>query len=382
MGELTKAYIVEISADAKQKEQGARFPVQFNPTNLKLQIAANTAQGTPSGSQVRQSTGSATTTLTLELVFDTSDEGSTDNPRSVREKTQEVEKFAFPKAQTGDSEKPPRIRFQWGTFVIDGVAEGIGVEIDHFASNGTPLRAKVNLTIKEQNSKLIHLQSGPGSGQKGNAPTPLGKPTGAPAGPSPQVGTALGGESLPDFAARMGLDPAAWRGLSAGVDLSLGLSLQAGLEIGFTAGLSVSAGIGVTAGVEAGTNASPEAAAGLAGGPGAGFALSASGGLSAALNTVQTTRTQAAAAQARAAFAAPAPVAPAASPATPPVPAGASVTPLPKPPAPKPDARAVGFGFGVPLRKLIPVSAAPPRPVPRKIHGTSACCCLRCKGGY
>src|SRR5215831_7724401 len=150
MSELVKAYIVEIRADETASEVGSRFPVQFNPTSLKLQISSNMAAGTPSGSQVRQSTGSATTTLTLELVFDTADEGVTDGPRSVREKTAQVERFAFPKSQSEDTQKQPKLRFQWGSFRIDGVVDSINVDLDHFAANGTPLRAKVGLTIREQ----------------------------------------------------------------------------------------------------------------------------------------------------------------------------------------------------------------------------------------
>jgi hypothetical protein len=391
MAELAKAFIVEISGDAQPKEQGPRFPVQFNPTTLKLQIAASAAQGTPSGSQVRQSTGAPTTTLTLELVFDTSDEGSTEQPRSVREKTLQVEKFVFPKGQTGDAEKPPRIRFQWGSFVINGVTESIGVDIDHFAADGTPLRAKVSLAIKEQDSKLIHMAAGPGAGQRGNAPTPLGTPTGPPVGPSPQIGTSLGGESLPDFAARMGLDPAAWRELSVGAGLSLGVSLEAGVEIGFSAGLSASAGIGVTLGVEAGARASPEVAAGLAGDAGAGVRLSASGGVAAALQTVQANRAQAAAGAARAAFAAPAPTTPvSAAPrnaapgsAAPRNAAPGNAAPGNATPAsaasPRPDPRASGFGFGVPLRAMVPVPPAPPHRASSRGAAKPTCCCIRCQ---
>jgi hypothetical protein len=179
MAKLEKAYVVEISCDERADEISPRFPVQFNPTSLKLQISTSMAGGKTSGSQEREATGSSSTTLTLELVFDTSDEGSTNTPRSVREKTAQIERFVFPKSQAAKSEKQPKIRFQWGSFVIDGVVDSVNVDLDHFAANGTPLRAKVSLSIKEQNSKLIFLKSGPGSNQKGNAPSPLGSAAGS-----------------------------------------------------------------------------------------------------------------------------------------------------------------------------------------------------------
>ena len=413
MAELQKAYIVEISADESARELAPRFPVQFNPTSLKLQIASSMDAGSPSGSQRRQSTGSSTITLTLELVFDTADEGSTGSPRSVREKTAQIERFLFPKSQGEKNPKPPKMRFQWGSFVIDGVLDSVNVDLDHFAADGTPLRAKVNLSIKEQNSKLIFLKAGPGSNQKGNAPSPLAAAAGSlgisgglgiSAGASGQFGTALGGESLPEFSARVGLDPTAWRGLSTEISggLSGEISLQAGAEVGFSADLNSSAGLGVTLGVEAGVSASLEASFGLeanaslsaVAGVGAGadiaagFSLSTSGGLSAALASVQIAKSSTAEQQARQAFAAPPPAAggvtatsPVAAATTALVPAVSpkpappdqlrsplTLTGLPSPaqqqsaaPAPLPpraDPRSASFGFGVPLRLTVGEAAA------------------------
>lgn len=420
MANLVKAYIVELKSGEKAEEILPRFPVQFNPTSLKLQISTSMAKGKTSGSQVREPTGSSYTTLTLELVFDTSDEGSTAEPRSVREKTAQVERFAFPKAQKEKSQKQPKIRFQWGSFVIDGVVDSINIDLDHFATNGTPLRAKVGLSIKEQDRKLIFLKSGPGSNQNGNAPSPLGASAGSigmsgglgisenldisgesgnSANINTQVDGALSGESLPEFSARVGLDPAAWRGLSTDIagGLSGDLSLQAGTEVSFNAGLNASAGIGVTLGVEAGVSASLEASFGLeanasisavAGiGVGAdlaaGFSLSAGGGLNAALETVQIVKTQAAEQQARQAFGAPSvttvttAINRTTSTALPPSAATASPKPaLPDQPRPRfttsglpspslqkaaisapliphADPRSASFGFGVPLRPTV-----------------------------
>jgi hypothetical protein len=409
MTDLQKASIVEITSDEKAKEIGPRFPVQFNPTTLKLQIATGKAGGTPSGSQVRQSTGSSTSTLTLELVFDTADEGTTDKPCSVREKTANLERFVYPKLEGQDNQKPPKMRFQWGGFVFDGVVDSVNIDIDHFASDGTPLRAKVSLSIQEQNSKLIFRAAGPGANQQGGAARP-GQPSsgalGSQGGLVNKVAAALGGESLPDFAARQGLDPAAWRGLSTGVSGSLNgdLSLEAGVEVGFSAGLSANAGLGVTLGFEAGLNASLEASFGLetsvqVGGVAglgidtdlaAGFSLSAAGGLSAALETVQKFKNETAEQQARQAFQAPPALGPASSGASAASPATSvaatpalGATPKPAPPEqprtpltlagfpsptqqvaavatpapPKADPRSTTFGSGVPLRSRISPAA-------------------------
>src|SRR6185369_21645 len=99
-----------------------------------------------------------------------------------------------------------------------------------------------------------------------------------------------------EFAARVGVDPTAWRGIAAG-QIDGTLSLPAGAEIGFDASLSAGAGLGVSAGLEAKVAPSIEASFGLspdgAGREAAaasltapGFALSAAGGVAAALETV------------------------------------------------------------------------------------------------
>ena len=58
--------------------------------------------------------GANATVLSLELVFDTADEGTTDSPRSVREKTAAVERFVLPRQSQGDNKNqvPPKLRFQ------------------------------------------------------------------------------------------------------------------------------------------------------------------------------------------------------------------------------------------------------------------------------
>lgn len=386
MGELKKATLVKIASDDSGKELDKPVAVQFNPTTMKLQISSNLAKGSPAGSQQRQSTGSSSTSLTLDLVFDTADEGTTEKPRSVREKTALVEQFVVPDTKTQGKQKPPKVRFQWGSFFIDGVMASVNIDFDLFASDGTPLRAKVAVTIQEQNSKYIFLKAGAGANQKGNAPEP-GKPSagtlGTGGGPSNQVAPALGGESLPEFATRQGLDPQAWRGLSTdfGGGLSGELTLQAGEEVGFTADLTTSTGVGVSLGVEAGLSASLEASFGLqasatvagagigtAGELAAGFLLSAAGGVGAALASVRNAKSDAASQQARQAFGrapgnAPSPAA-SARPTMPEqdhTPLVVSGIPslsrqLQAPAAPalrQVDARAASFGFGVPLRPSV-----------------------------
>jgi hypothetical protein len=396
MSDLKKATLVEIKPDAKGTPVGDPVPVQFNPATMKLQISNSTEGGQSRGKQTRQFLGTSSTTLTLELVFDTADEGTT-KPRSVRERTAMVERFVLPKSKEKTKQAPPKVRFQWGPFKLDGVIDNINVDLDHFASDGTPLRAKVSLSIKEQDSTQQYPLDSKGSPP---APQPGTSPAGQPgsgAAPATQSAAAIAGETAADFAARQGLDPAAWRGLDIGGSASL--SLDAGLEVGFSADLSASAGLGVTAGFEAGVSASLDASVGLdvkasvgisasasfGADVAAGFAVSSAGGVSAAIAQVQTANAVTAVQQTAQAFSqslpaagtAPAITASAASAvAGPPRPrlgppdqprAPLSQTGMPSalqqaaaapaPPTPRADTRATSFGFGVPLRVQIASAA-------------------------
>jgi Contractile injection system tube protein len=419
--ELQKAIIAELDGENVKDS----FPVQFNPTTLRLTLNNRVEGGESHGRQVRQFIGPSSASLSLDLIFDTADDGSTTRPRSVRVKTKQLERFLFPKGAGKQGNTPPRIRFVWGDLIVDGVADSLTIDFDHFAANGAPLRAKVSLTIKGQDSekdlKPIKgnrkaaptpgrasaggVGSGAGGGAGGGglgggvgpsaqASAGFGASAGISLGASASVGVALDGESAADFAARVGIDPAAWRGLDLGGESSL--SLSAGVEIGFDAELNASAGLGVTVGVESGVSASLEASVGLeasaslsavAGiGVGAelasGFALSAAGGVSAAIESVQNTRNQSAEQKAREAFDAPQKtLPPAAAPtiqrarATSGVSSAASRQPAPPDQARAPlkntglpspatqqaaahrparaDVRASSFGFGVPLRQTV-----------------------------
>lgn len=318
MPHLEKAKLQPVRADRNNSPAGDAVDVQFNPTSLRLRLSNQTEGGRSRGRQRRQHTGTSSTVLTMQLVFDTADEttGSADAPQavSVRTRTAMVEQFVLPRED--GSETPPLVKFSWNELVIIGIVENVDIDFDLFAADGVPLRAKVSLSIKEQDPRYQYLQTGAGARGNRDAQAPGANSAGQPGSGNPAAGNrsapALAGESGPEFAARMGLDPSAWRGLD--VDLSAGLSLEAGLEVGFSAGLSLDAGVGFSAGFSAGADASLEASFGLAAGTGAGpgtnlsagssagFALSAAGGVSAAIESVKSIQAQTASQAAKKAF--------------------------------------------------------------------------------
>jgi hypothetical protein len=419
---------------AVMSEVGENFDeekdVQFNPATLRLQITNSIEGAKQQGRQVRQAVGQSSNTLTMDLIFDTADEGTTEEPVSVRARTAIVERFLEARESAGGKKAPPRVRFTWHDLIFIGVIDSLTIEMEHFAANGAPLRAKATVTIKEQNPnrelKPKQKDKPPVPGQASLAAPGLGAAAGLAGGisaslsagaglglgaslsggltlgASASVGMSLGGESAAEFAARVGMDPAAWRGIDFGGESSL--SLSAGAEIGFNAGLSASAGLGVTVGVEASAGISIESSFGLEFSAGAstgigagvaaalssGFALSAAGGVGAALESAQSAKNNAAASAAVQSFSAPA--RPASSPAPATLKSGSPATAnwgraaaqqaralpdqaraplklggLPSireqraaPPAPAPpraDPRASSFGFGAPLRDTTGLAA-------------------------
>lgn len=344
MPQLSKATLQEIDNANQPRAGRPAVVVQFNPASLRLQYANHSEGGRSAGRSARQHTGEGALTLTVELVFDTADEGSTDAPRSVLEHTRRIEAFIKPQAAAGRHQAPPRLRFHWGDVIVDGVLESLSIDIDHFAHTGTPLRAKASLSIKGQDPERQANRSGAGantaSGQPatGNAAaTPAQPGAGAAAGLSASLSASLGGgllgglgaglgaalqagsvlraldgESLPQLATRAGLAPEAWRALGTGVaDPS---RVPAGREIAVPDAAQAGPGAGATRGVQSGTQGA--AATGAAQRVGLetdtataagsalrqGYALAAAGGLGAALETVKADAGQRGALQARRRF--------------------------------------------------------------------------------
>jgi hypothetical protein len=391
MPALEKAVLEEVSTD----ELTVVMPIQFNPTSLRMQISNRTEGGEQQGRQARQYVGTGSTTLSLELVYDTADEGTTDQPRSAIEYTSQLEYFITPRSQGNQRQAPPRVRFRWGQLSLEGVVESLNVDFDLFAHDGTPLRAKASLSIKGQNPDYEFGEVGPAANQGGGEPAPgqpkaaaqpgaknnplskalnglmnnpvtnaLGKAQGAvnkfTNDLNSKIARALDGESLAQLAQRAGLDPNGWRALSAGLTNPIGLA--AGLEIPIGGKIGLTAGVGAQTGAQAGSGANPQITLGLApsntqvadsGGTAAlnrGYALSAAGGVGAAIETVKTGTAVAGRLDARLAF------------------AGAAGNAEPRPPmfaqpgarmavfTQRADPRATSFGASVPLRDLIQIA--------------------------
>jgi len=200
--------------------------VDFNPDSLSIRHETFGEEGKqaarPSDSSASTAAGAAdrassvaglrSTLSQLELLFDSSDDGS-----DVRKKTLLILKMMEP---VGNN--PPIVLFQWGTLLFRGRITGFSESLSYFSEHGVPLRARVNIDLtaasEERASNRI---SGANSGAGLSASASLGASIGASAG------------------AAAGASAGASFGVSAG--LSAGASLGASVSAGLSAGASIGA---------------------------------------------------------------------------------------------------------------------------------------------
>jgi Contractile injection system tube protein len=371
--------------------------VQFNPTSLRVQRQVSQRRsGLARKDQRVQYSSSNAATLSFDLEFDTAEEVSGDGqPVSVRTRTDPIHALVEP-PRGAPASAPHRVLFEWGSFAFQGVVMQITEDFDYFATDGTPLRAKMSLSIEEQDPKYAALEKGSGARTDraatgpGGAFTDFQRPQVLALEPSPgatpghggtrdPMGTvaARAGESVQQLATRVGGDPAAWRSLMSGLTSPVGLA--AGTPVVIGPELDTPATIGQALGFAAGVITSQvqdlAAALGLAAagsadllGPvstaldpteAAGFALSAAGGLAAATQAVLAADTTERVRAARSAFVVPARPAmragrqagPAAEPTGV---SNAQLTPQPGfPPTVDVDPRALSYGRSLPLRSRV-----------------------------
>ncbi|KRE60011.1 hypothetical protein ASG92_22265 [Arthrobacter sp. Soil736] len=332
-GKLEKARIFVLketpsgSADSPPTVSPVGEPilVQFNPATLRIERQNNNQGSATTQSQARQHSSSSPATLSLDLQFDTAEGDGDGNPQDVRDKTQQIRQFVEPRADDASS-PPPRMRFIWGNFQFDGIVTKVSEELDYFDADGTALRAKLNLSVTEQDPKFERNQSGNGARTATNATEPGGSPIAVGPGSPPsrrpdRTDLAQANESVQQLLRRSGLDPAAWRSAMTGLDSPLGLSAGAEVQLAATGagtGVGSSAGFAATGGdasleqalgaTRSGAPATPGSAAGTAAARReAGFILSANGGIAAASAAIQTRAAAQATAAARSGFAVPPP---------------------------------------------------------------------------
>lgn len=174
---MNKAKIIVIDAGTYGNisfSEREKIEVQFNPTeySISAQTVGKTKQKGEGGKQKSNFYDFKTSepkTLQVKLFYDAAMQGFQEaaeegfqKPVSSYDKkykgNQDVSKLYINKLMAllssgGKNHLPPRIVFSWGSTSFRGYATSIQVSYQRFNQNGEPIRAEINLTIHELETK-------------------------------------------------------------------------------------------------------------------------------------------------------------------------------------------------------------------------------------
>lgn len=197
MADDTQNKLTIINVDLNQTVKDG-FKVQFNPTEYTFEDASKWQE--QEGNRRRpelQYTGGERKRLTMELFFDTYELG-----QDVRELyTGKLAKLLVVTTDDqNNGKRPPLLELHWGKansdtgFPFKCVIENIKQQFTFFNREGTPVRAKVNVTFKEYELPKDEMKREP---RRSSFPT--------------KTYTVREGDTLNSIAAELWKDPAKWR---------------------------------------------------------------------------------------------------------------------------------------------------------------------------
>jgi hypothetical protein len=214
---LQKAQLIEL---VDGTTPGKTVTVQFNPQSLKSNYSNQFSGGDQKQGSSPQFVGTGVTKLSMELWFDVSlpvASGTPDPSGDVRNLTKDVVYFmSLQNTSSSDQQTrtPPKMKFQWGSYVFSGVMDSVDETIDLFSPDGVPLRASVSIALSKHDLAFEFAQGATGTPNS--------------TGTKPLV-TATAGASLPQMAASAGISN--WQGVAQANGITNPRLLQTGTLI-------------------------------------------------------------------------------------------------------------------------------------------------------
>ncbi|NLS75687.1 MAG: LysM peptidoglycan-binding domain-containing protein [Chloroflexi bacterium] len=221
-----QAYFERLDAQGKVVK---RLNIQFNPAELSMEKAAQIAEIAIPGidSPILQFIRGQNEKVTLELFFDTTEQGTGPGAAPVTTRTNEF--YALVK-MSGREHAPPRCRFGWGAEfpglvhqagevigarkAFDCVVESIRQKFTLFSPEGVPLRATLAVSLREYKSLETQLQQ-----------------LNLQSADHTRVHIVQRGETLPQIAYIAYQDPAKWRLIAQANGLLRPRELQPGMVL-------------------------------------------------------------------------------------------------------------------------------------------------------
>lgn len=244
---LQPAELIPFRSDGDALDEDAKIVLDFNPETLTIKVqSGEAADRGRRGRQQVQHVGRSTATLSFDATFDTT-RPSGDQPTQpveaerldVRRKTKQIADLL--QVEDKDEEPSPRrVQFHWGSIRFNGIIKSYSETLDFFSPEGVPLRAKVSISIDEQDFRYeVDAEAKARARQR-------------PAGIDDlnQVAANNDLDSLFDATggAGFGFDASLDLGLEADVRAEFGASFEASFEAGFDVDLGLGVDLGVSAG--------------------------------------------------------------------------------------------------------------------------------------
>ena len=200
-------------------ENGPPIECLFNPSELTITKATqwNPTKGKGKNTPRLRFQQGASGTMTLALTLDTTEKGDpvTKHTEALLNLTK-VDSSLKGANSSNNSARPPWCEFQWGDFhSFKAVVENLQIKFTYFASTGTPLRAQVQLTLKQYEDVESWALQNPTSG----SPIPH------------TVHRLVPGETLDRVAAAHYGDPTRWRIIADANGVLDPLELEAGMPL-------------------------------------------------------------------------------------------------------------------------------------------------------
>lgn len=174
---IEKAYlqIIRWNEDGQVNAEGDKYYVQFNPESLKVNFSNQISGQDNNGGSAIQFTSRGTTKLTFDLWFDVHGAMPEDTREydDVRQYTADLLLF-MQEINTGSGENPtppPGCRFQWGSFLFEGVVDSLSENLEFFSEQGVPLRASLGVSLARQELPVKPRQRDAGASGTGGAGT-------------------------------------------------------------------------------------------------------------------------------------------------------------------------------------------------------------------
>lgn len=197
------------------KQQGKEVRCMFNPFEYQISKSNTWGQGDAQVNRdaaVPRFTKGEPMQLTLHLYFDTLAAGT-----DVRDITNKLWKMMFVNPDTehaaSGNAQPPEVAFEWGRLYFKAVIVNMTQKFLLFKEDGTPVRAEINMTLKQMFPDNTLPEQEPGT---------------ISANTAVQAITAVAGERLDNIAAQVGDPAAVMRTLAENNNIDNPLSLLPG----------------------------------------------------------------------------------------------------------------------------------------------------------